>query len=74
MYYMRSIINISLPKQMADLVNTQVKIGKYTSKSEFIRHLIRNWQQNSEISQIQSAFTDMKKGKKYLLKSLKDLG
>lgn len=59
---------------MADLVSTQVKNGKYSSKSEFIRHLIRDWQQNSEISQIQSALNDMKKGKKYLLKSLKDLG
>jgi putative addiction module CopG family antidote len=71
---MRSIINISLPQQMADLVNSQVKTGKYTSKSEFIRHLIRSWQQNSDINQLQTTYSEMKKGKKHLLKSLKDLG
>jgi len=40
---MRSVINISLPKSMADLVEKEVKSGKFATKSEFVRHMIRLW-------------------------------
>lgn len=43
MYYMDTItINITLPKQMKQAVDTQVKSGLYTSFSEFVRNAVRH--------------------------------
>ena len=40
---MRSIVNISMPKQMAKLIEEEMAEGRYASKSEFIRMLIKQW-------------------------------
>jgi len=70
---MRQIITISLPKSMADTVNYAVKTKSYINKSEFFRHLIRNWSENELIKQTLESNRQMKKGEKTLLKSFKDL-
>lgn len=41
--YMRSIVNISMPKQLVEAVEEEVREGKYASKSEFFRMLIKQW-------------------------------
>ena len=40
---MRSIVNISMPEEMAKLIEEEMAEGKYGSKSEFIRMLIKQW-------------------------------
>lgn len=70
---MRQIINISLPPQLAKLVNDSVSSGQYATKSEFFRSLLRRWSNDQLSSELEQSYRDMKKGKKYLLRSLKDL-
>jgi putative addiction module CopG family antidote len=42
MYYiMRSILNISLPEEMAKEIKREVKAGQFSSVSEFIRAAVR---------------------------------
>ena len=40
---MREIMNLSLPKPLAQSVNDIVEEGRYASKSEFFRELLRMW-------------------------------
>lgn len=35
-------LNISLPEQLRDWVSTQIKSGRYSSASDYLRDLIRN--------------------------------
>jgi antitoxin ParD1/3/4 len=42
-------MNISLPADLKDFVDTQVSKGGYTSSSEFIRALIRRQRDESEL-------------------------
>lgn len=43
MYYMRTIVNISLPKEMADEIKREVKREGFASTSEFFRALMREY-------------------------------
>ena len=43
MYYMRTIVNISLPKEMAEEIKREVKREGFTSTSEFVRSLLREY-------------------------------
>lgn len=70
---MRQIINISLPKQLADLVSQAVTSGKYASKSEFFRDLIRDWSEEKLLKELKSSEKEIRQGKGTILKSLKDL-
>ena len=84
MYYMRTIVNISLPKEMADEIKREVKREGFASTSEFIRSLLRAYKRvqlaqelHAETRKFERALT---KGPEYLekagfkeLKSLKDL-
>jgi len=70
---MRTIINISLPSQMATVVADAVETGDYASKSEFFRALIRDWMENRIVSELTQSQRELKSGKGALLKSLKDL-
>ena len=67
---MRNIINISLPEEMAKMVEKEVQRGCFASTSEYIRYLIRSNELMSDIEQSRKEFV---KGKGKLLKSLKDL-
>ena len=84
MYYMRTIVNISLPKEMAAEIKREVKREGFASTSEFIRSLMREYKRaqlakelHAEVRAYERAKT---KGPKALekagfkvLKSLKDL-
>lgn len=70
---MRQIINISLPKSMAEEIDFFVKNGNYASKSEFIRSLVRNWSENKLATELKESQKQVRIGQKYVLKSFKDL-
>ncbi|OGN11396.1 MAG: hypothetical protein A3C71_00930 [Candidatus Yanofskybacteria bacterium RIFCSPHIGHO2_02_FULL_43_15c] len=67
---MRSIINISLPKEMARKVSQKVKKGRFASTSEYLRYLIRI---DEVMADIENSRREFAAGKGKLLKSLKDL-
>ncbi len=70
---MRSILNVSLPKPMADIVEGAVLSGQYATKSEFFRALIWDWNQQKLLNELELSRKEMQKGKKKLLTSLSDL-
>ena len=71
---MRSIINISLPKELAFDLEKIVKKGKYSSKSEFLRDLIREKLEEEDLwKSIQRSEAEFRAGKGKVLKSLADL-
>ena len=70
---MRAIINISLPQQMVQVINENVKSGKFASKSEFFRHLVREWQDNMLLWELKQSRKEFRSGKVKVLKTLKDL-
>lgn len=71
---MRSIINISLPKALSQKVDLLVKKGKYSTKSEFMRDLIRrSIEQEELLLELRKSQQEIKDGKGKVLRSLKDL-
>ena len=44
---MRCILSLSLPSDLCEEVEKQMKKHKFSSKSEFIRHIIRFWLKNN---------------------------
>ena len=58
---------------MAEFVDESVKSGRYASKSEFFRHLIREWQDNKLIRELEISKMEYESGKAKVLKSLEDL-
>lgn len=70
---MREVINISLPSTMAKTVKLAVKKGEYASTSEFFRTLLRKWQEEFLLEELQESELEIKNGKAKKLKSLKDL-
>lgn len=70
---MRAIMNVSLPEPMAALIEQAVASGKYSTKSEFFRSLVRDWSEKKLASELKESREEMKRGKGKLLRSLKDL-
>jgi metal-responsive CopG/Arc/MetJ family transcriptional regulator len=71
---MRKIINISLSEKLAGELEKTMKNGKYSSKSEFFRELIRErLEENDLLSQIKKSEAEFKAGKFKVLRSLSDL-
>lgn len=70
---MREIINISLPPQMAKTIKNEVKTGDYSSVSEFFRDLLRDWQENKLLEELNASRAEIAAGKGKTLKSLKRL-
>jgi Arc/MetJ-type ribon-helix-helix transcriptional regulator len=70
---MRSVINISLPASLAAEVKKEVRSGHFASTSEFFRHLLRLWNTQKVLRDIQASERDFSRGKFKVLKSLKDL-
>jgi putative addiction module CopG family antidote len=71
---MRAILNISLPSDLSQIVNGMVKRGRYASTSEFVRDLIRERiEETNLLSKLEKSRTEIKSGRGRLLKSLKDL-
>jgi len=70
---MRTIVNISLPLQLKDIVEAEVATGKFSSKSEFFRDLLRNYIETKVARELEESRRELKLGKGKLLKSLSDL-
>ena len=71
---MRSIINISLSKALARELEKAVKRGKYSSKSEFLRVLIREKVEEDDlVRRVRISQKEIAQGKGIVLRSLKDL-
>ncbi len=70
---MRTIINISLPKELSRVVERAVKKGKFATKSEFFRNLLRIWQEEELLREIEISRKEFAEGKSKKLRSLKDL-
>jgi putative addiction module CopG family antidote len=66
-------MNISLPKQIALMVEENVKSGKFASKSEFFRMVLREWEEKKLLRELRQSQKELKEGKGMVLKSLKDL-
>ncbi len=73
MYYMRTIVNISLPKEMADQIKREVKREGYASTSEFVRSLIREYNRAKLAESLHTQREQFNKGHGKLLTSLRDL-
>lgn len=70
---MRNVVNISLPYTLTAEVETAVEQGRFASKSEFFRHLLRLWLENRLVSDLEKSRKEMVFGKGKVLRSLKDL-
>jgi len=70
---MRAILNISLPQAMVADVKAEVKKGKYSTVSEFFRDLVRDWQEEMLLRELNKGKAEIKAGKGIHLKSLADL-
>ena len=72
---MRTVLNISLPKELAASVRQSVKRGKFATTSEFIRHVIRLWNTHELARELHRRDKDIESGKvkPILLHSLADL-
>lgn len=70
---MREVINISLPKELNLAVKEMVKKGKYATKSEFFRDLLRMWLEGKILRELADSREELSSGRGKLLKSLKDL-
>ena len=70
---MRNVINISLPENSVKFVESEVKKGKFATKSEFFRVLVRKWEEDFLLKELKEAQKDFEAGKFKKLRSLKDL-
>jgi len=70
---MRKIVNISLPEELNKLMEKEVKKGKFASKSEFIRSLLRIWAEEKLIKELEQSEKEFRAGKGKVLRSLADL-
>jgi Arc/MetJ-type ribon-helix-helix transcriptional regulator len=70
---MRSIINISITKNLKTQVEKAVKTGGYSTKSEFFRYLLRDWQEQQSLKELRASQKAIKNGNGKILKSLKAL-
>lgn len=70
---MRTIINISLPKELNKVVEEEVKRGKFASKSEFFRALIKLWEEERLVKEVEKSRKEFAAGLGKKLNSLADL-
>ncbi len=70
---MRNIVNISMPAEMKKEVDAYVKEGQYSSVSEFIRDMIRDWKRANLLRGLRQSQKEFREGKYKKLTSFKDL-
>ena len=70
---MRAVLNISLPQPLARVVEENVESGRYASKSEFFRSILRMWMEIQLAKDVEESRKELAKGKGKVLRSLKDL-
>jgi Arc/MetJ-type ribon-helix-helix transcriptional regulator len=62
-----------MPESMAKEIDLAVKEGRFASKSEFVRGLVRDWTDRKMLVAVSQSRKEMKQGKGKVLRSLKDL-
>jgi len=70
---MRTVVNVSLPLELATVVDGAVESGFFASKSEFFRSLLRDWVGSRLVSDVEESELEFAMGKGRRLRSLKDL-
>jgi len=71
---MRDILNISLSKELSEKVDFLVKKGRYSTKSEFLRELIRERIAEADLlERLHKSQKEIALGQGRVLRSLKDL-
>ncbi len=70
---MRKVINISLPPSLASEVEKMVKEGKFATRSEFFRDLLRKKLEGRLLEKLKKSREEIISGKGKLLTSLDDL-
>lgn len=70
---MRSVINISLPEAMSKEVARGVKKLQCASKSEFFRHLLREWLAERLLHTVKKGRAEYRAGKAKKLTNPKDI-
>lgn len=71
---MRSIINISLPKELVSQIDKMIKRGGYSTRSEFLRDLIRDRIEEEQVlMELRKSQEEIRQGKGKVLRSLKNL-
>lgn len=71
---MREVINISVTRDLNRAIDGLVKKGKYSTKSEFLRDIIRDKvAENDMLKRLEISKREIAQGKGKTLKSLADL-
>jgi len=70
---MRTIINISVPEITAKEIRKEVRVGGFSSTSEFFRHLLREQKARALAASLKRDRKQFERGKGKKLSSLKDL-
>ncbi|HLD21111.1 MAG TPA: ribbon-helix-helix domain-containing protein [Patescibacteria group bacterium] len=70
---MRTIVNISLPKALTKEVERGIKNLHFASKSEFFRHLVREWLAGNLALELQASRNEYATGKAKKLVRVKDI-
>jgi Arc/MetJ-type ribon-helix-helix transcriptional regulator len=70
---MRQIINISLPQELNQAVEGIISEGKYSTKSEFFRELLRLWLEGKILRELAESRKELAASRGRILQSLKDL-
>lgn len=70
---MRNVVNISLPAQLTQEVERGVKELHFASKSEFFRHLVREWLAGHLLQELEESRLEYSQGKVKKLTNVKQL-
>jgi Arc/MetJ-type ribon-helix-helix transcriptional regulator len=70
---MRQVINISLPRELNRAVEGILGEGKYSTKSEFFRELLRLWLEGKILRELAESRKELAAGQGKILRSLEDL-
>lgn len=70
---MRTIINISVPKETAQEAKRAARADGFASVSEYFRHLLREEKRRKLAVELEAQTRQFKQGKGKLLRSLRDL-
>lgn len=66
-------MNISLPADLKKQIDAVVRNGKYATRSEFIRQLLRAWEAGELLKELKESQREASLGKAKRLRSLRDL-
>ena len=67
---MRNVVNISLPVQLTQEVERGVRELHFASKSEFFRHLVREWLAGHLLQELEESRLECLQGKAKKMTSL----